>query len=291
MKDKDFLQCYGSLRYIGGKRKCIQMGLFDYFPKHLYYVEPAMGGGAVAFGKKPALATFLNDKSLNLINIYKCIQYYGNELIESVYNTIIHKHEWERIKELSKNTIFENKYNFELPENKDFMLENAKNELILKYFGFLGKGDTIMFQANNSKKTIEITIKNIYKKIRECNFQINCNDFEPFIKNISTKNVSRIDKWFCYNDFPYLNTGNNYDADCQFAEADLRRAIEINIEKGWLFAFSEFDSPEVLNIAKDYKLNINYLGERRQFAFKNKRMEIILTNYNVCGKNTQTKMF
>jgi len=48
-------------------------------------------------------------------------------------------------------------------------------------------------------------------------------------------------------------------------------------ETGCKFAMSEFDNEFILNQAKERNLNIIFIGERHNL--KNKRTEILITNY------------
>ena len=58
------------LKWGGGKRK-LKKRIISRIPPHTTYIEPFLGGGAVAFAKTPAKRTILNDKDKELIQFYQ----------------------------------------------------------------------------------------------------------------------------------------------------------------------------------------------------------------------------
>ena len=105
--------------------------------------------------------------------------------------------------------------------------------------------------------------------------QFNNKDFRDFLKQITWRGNSETDSVFIYNDPPYQNTNDNYSHS--FTKQDLIDLIEANIETGCKFAISEFNSDVVLELAKQYKLEVITIGERQNL--KNRRTEILLVNY------------
>ena len=60
------------IKWTGGKYD--EFAFFaDYIPKFDRYVEPFFGGGGVFFALQPTGKSFINDKSIDLINFYKQI--------------------------------------------------------------------------------------------------------------------------------------------------------------------------------------------------------------------------
>lgn len=61
------------IKWTGGKFD--EFALFaDYIPEFKRYIEPFFGGGGVFFALQPKVKSFLNDKSIDLINFYKQIK-------------------------------------------------------------------------------------------------------------------------------------------------------------------------------------------------------------------------
>lgn len=59
--------------YYGGKQKLVSK-ILPLIPKHLLYVEPFIGGGAIFFAKPPSHAEVINDTNKELINFYSVLQ-------------------------------------------------------------------------------------------------------------------------------------------------------------------------------------------------------------------------
>ena len=81
---------------------------------------------------------------------------------------------------------------------------------------------------------------------------------------------------FVYNDPPYIGTSSNYE-NKDWNKSDFIRLLDCNIKTGCKFAISEFDNEFVIEEAKKRNLNIIIIGERQNL--KNRRVEILLTNY------------
>ena len=82
---------------------------------------------------------------------------------------------------------------------------------------------------------------------------------------------------FFFNDPPYVGTTDNYSNS--FTKNDHCRLLDVNLETGSKFAISEFDNEFVIEEAKKRNLNIIYIGERQNL--KNRRTEILITNYKL----------
>lgn len=58
---------------VGGKTK-IAKKLISKFPPHEIYVEPFVGGGSVFFSKEPSEVEVINDKDVDVMNIYRDVR-------------------------------------------------------------------------------------------------------------------------------------------------------------------------------------------------------------------------
>jgi DNA adenine methylase len=79
---------------------------------------------------------------------------------------------------------------------------------------------------------------------------------------------------------PYVGVGGNYSN--HFIEQDSLDLFECLKNRGCKWAMSEFDNPFILKQAKKRNLNVIEIEER--VNLKNKRTEILITNYNINNK-------
>lgn len=70
------------LKWVGGKRQLMDI-IQPLIPKYSTYYEPFIGGGAVFFHEQPKKA-IINDSNVELVNVYRVIQQYPQELIEKL---------------------------------------------------------------------------------------------------------------------------------------------------------------------------------------------------------------
>ena len=106
-------------------------------------------------------------------------------------------------------------------------------------------------------------------------------DFRKFFKGFQIRKNQ--EQHFIYCDPPYLGTGDNYSDSFNIDDSnDLFNELE---KTGCKFAMSEFDHPFILEQAKQRNLNVIIIGERQNL--KNRRTEILLTNYS----NSQQSLF
>ena len=71
-----------ALKWVGGKHQLLDV-IRPLIPAHSTYVEPFVGGGAVLFDLQPRRAV-INDANAELINVYRCIRDYTDDLINAL---------------------------------------------------------------------------------------------------------------------------------------------------------------------------------------------------------------
>lgn len=71
-------------------------------------------------------------------------------------------------------------------------------------------------------------------------------------------------------------TDDNYSTS--FNKQDSEDLFQLLIQSKCRFAMSEFNHPFIINQAEKYKLNVLTIGERQNL--KNRKTEILVTNYN-----------
>lgn len=245
------------LRRLGSKDR-IADKIFIHFPKHKNYIELFFGAGGMFFNKPKAKYNFLNDLDSNVINLFDVVQKQPNEFKKFLELIPVDDNIWNEYK---KN---EYKSNF----------EKALQFWYLSNLGYLGKPDTLKLECRTTKKHSLKKIEEMLKYFHQLNCHFLNTDFRNVIKRISL--LSSQNGWFVYSDPPYFETGNNYDVDI-WTEKDVIDCFDITFNSGINGAMSEFDNPFILAEAKKRNLNIITIGERQNL--KNKRTEILITNY------------
>jgi len=244
-----------------GNKQAIASKIYPFFPKHDIYIEPFFGAGGMFFQKPKAPHNFLNDLDEDVYNLFLVSVNKKDEFVDLLEKTPIHK------------ALFD--YWVKNKESDPVMA--AVRFIVLSNFSYLGKSDTFSTSADLLKKEIFKKLDSTLKSFSDAKFTNF--DFEKMINNLSFRPNEK-NKAFIYVDPPYLKTTNNYQDS--FKLADAKRLFNCLIESGVKFAYSEFDNPDIIEIAKISNLNIRRVCIRR--SLKNRRTEILITNYD--QKNT-----
>lgn len=259
------------LRRIGNK-KGIAKKIQFYFPPHKIYVSPFFGAGGMYFNKPKAQYNIVNDIDSDVFNLFQVVMNRKEELEQAFDLMPIHV----------------DLLNFWKKNRETDPIKKALRFLFLSNFTYLGKMDTLVYKVvANPKKLFTENIARTFDLLQNVRFN-NC-DFRKFFKNLSftekdfgKPSTQRIDT-LVYNDGPYLGTTATYDSP-KWCEQDIIDLLDINQQIGCKFAYSEFDHPFILQQAKERNLNVICIGERQ--TIKNRRTEILLTNYEI----PQTKL-
>ena len=240
------------LRRLGNKSN-IALKIQSYFPTHKVYIETFFGAGGMFFNKSKAKYNIVNDLDSDVFNLFQVVMDKKDKLLEAFYIMPIHSDLLEYWKQ-----------NIEIDP-----IKKAIRFLFLSNFGYMGM-ESIKYGTENPKNSV-------YKNINACfdfisNVQFNNLDFRKFLTSFQIRNN---DEYFIYNDPPYLDTNDNYSDS--FTEEDSFDLFEVNQNTGCKWAMSEFNHPFILEQAKERNLNVITIGERQKL--KNKRIEILVTNY------------
>lgn len=247
------------LRRLGNKTK-IASEIQKYFPSHDIYIEPFFGAGGMYFNKTQVKYNYLNDIDSDVYNCFDVLIRHKLELTQYIEMIPVHIDFWNECKTKT-------------PENN---IERAVYFLVLSNFGYMGKSETLKYSIDNSKKELLQNIEKTYLiLVKNGNKFFNC-DFRDMFQKIAYRHESDKDRVFIYCDPPYLGTDNNYSSS--FNECDSNDLFDTLQSQGIKWAMSEFDNPFILDQVKKRNLNINIIGERQNL--KNRRTEILITNYN-----------
>jgi len=245
------------LNRLGNKTK-IAKEIQKEFPKHDIYMEPFFGAGGMYFNKPKAKYNFLNDFDDDVYKLYRQLLDNKAELITVLKNTPVIE---TQFKEWGKG------------KREDTDLMNAIRFLFISNFGLYGKPNTLRIGAVNPKKQILDNIDFTFNYLQDAYF-FNT-DFRKFFKKCDYK--GNIKRTFCYCDPPYLDTDDNYSNS--FKEADSEDLFNMLVESGVKFAMSEFDHKFIIAQAEKHNLNVKTVGERQNIG--NRRIEILITNYDL----------
>lgn len=249
------------LRRIGNKAK-LTSKIIPYFPKHKVYYEPFFGTGSIYFAKPKASYSILNDRDNDVFNLFMVVKGYSEELVEL----------------LSITPMSEDLFYYWKKNDESKPIDKALRFLFLSSFSYLGKSDTFMLLHSNCTYK-----EKLQKLINICKYQFDYTmwrnkDFREFFNDIyvTDKHIGK-EKRFIYADPPYIDTTDNYNTP-KWTKKDSEDLFNTLNETGIKWAMSEFNHPFVISQAKQRELNIIEIGERRNL--KNKRTEILITNYN-----------
>lgn len=242
-----------------GNKNNIAQDIIKHFPEHRMYIELFFGAGGMFFNKPKTTHTICNDYDNEIYNVFDVLKRRKEDLIDVLTKTIVHE------------TLFK-KWQTETEEDE---IDKAVRFLILSNFSLLGKQDTLAFSHTHTKKVLLEKINLIFEDVKYVRFMKQ--DFRDVIKKVNfIKSRPNQRKFtFIYADPPYLGTTSKYNVP-EWTEKDSLDLINMCKETDLKMAISEFDNPKILEMAKG--LNIIEIGERKNL--KNRRKEILITNYN-----------
>lgn len=252
------------LRRLGNKKN-IAKEIQKYFPPHKIYIEPFFGAGGMFFNKPKAKYNVLNDLDSEVFNLFQVVSLQKEELKESFLSMPISVDLWNYWKE----------------NKEEDPIRKALRFLMLSNYGYMGKPDTLRYLSGNTSKNLYDNIDETNKLIFGCEFMNY--DFRDVFKKISFKDDTEASDAVVYCDPPYLETTNNYSSG--FMESDSEDLFNVLVNSKCKFFISEFDHPFILEQSIKYNLNVINIGER--LNMKNRRTEILVTNY----ENRQQSLF
>jgi len=227
-----------------------------HFPEHKLYAEPFFGAGGMFFHKPKAKFNIMNDLDSEVFNFWLMVSTRKEELEEAIRITPIHSdilQYWKKNKETDP-------------------IRKALRFIFFSNYTFMGGGDSIRLGMHNCRQFILNNLNKSFEAID--NVQFYNSDFRKFFSVLREINNNET---FIYCDPPYLYTGNNYSNS--FSEKDSEDLFNCLEEKKCKWAMSEFNNEFVLSQAEKRNLNIVFIGERNNL--KNKRIEILITNYTI----------
>ena len=140
----------------------------------------------------------------------------------------------------------------------------------------MGKGDTLRLGLDNSKQSILKNLNKTFELLQDAKIT-NC-DFRDVLPKISfTKGLNDKEKCFVYLDPIYYETEHYYKVPT-WTKDDSIDCLDIVKNCGIKSAMSEFNHPFIVKEAKARGLNV--LGLKDRANIKNRKLEILITNYS-----------
>ncbi|WP_395974217.1 DNA adenine methylase [Chryseobacterium cucumeris] len=247
------------LTRLGNKRKMVK-DIAGYFPSHRMRIELFFGaGGSYFYLPKPKYA-IVNDLDDDVFNLYMVIKNNLEEFRQEI-----------QIVPITESLLKYWKQNEEIDPVK-----KAVRFIFLSNFSYMGKGDTLRLGLDNAKVSILKNLNATFEALE--NVKIMNRDFRDVLSKISfTKGLNDKDKCFVYLDPVYLDTEHFYRVP-NWKNEDSLDCLEIVANCGIKSAMSEFDHPFIITEAK--RLNLNIIPIKSRANIKNRRTEILITNYD-----------
>lgn len=162
-------------------------------------------------------------------------------------------------------------FNYWVRNKETDPIKKATRFLMLSNFSLYGSGDTFRVGENNTKAILLRNLETLIPSFGDTKFL--CDDFRDVLPKIAIRdNVP-----FIYADPPYLGTSNNGYSAPLFKEQDTIDLFSLLVGSGHKFAISEFSHPQILELATEHGLFVNYISERQ--TIKSRNTEVLITNY------------
>ena len=143
-------------------------------------------------------------------------------------------------------------------------------------FTLMSKGETLKLGQGSPRQITLQAIREGFERIQRIHF-MSC-DFRECLSKICWRHERDKGQAFIFGDPPYLNTEHDsYNMAQPWSLNDTQDLFEMLSKSGMRFAVSEFDSPEILELARKHGLRVHRIGERRNL--NNRRTELLITNY------------
>jgi len=270
-----------ALKWAGGKRQLITE-IFKYIPTKgiKTYYEPFLGGGAVLLELQPKKAV-VNDTNSELINVYTVIRDNIEELISELANHKNQEEYYYKVREMDRTGELETMTDIEKASRIVFLNKTCYNGLFR--VNSQGQFNTPFGKYKKPNITNEFVLRAVSNYLNSNNIKFLNVDFEESLKGIRKDS-------FVYFDPPYYPlsdsssfTGYTLDGFSKDDQIRLKNLCDKLNEKGIKFLLSNSSAPFILDLYKDYKIEL--VGATRSInSVAGKRGEIdevLVRNYEV----------
>ena len=249
--------------YLGGKFRLSKriVAKIEQIP-HKIYAEPFVGMGGILLRRtKIPKAEVINDINGDLVNLYRIVQRYPEELCRSIKFRLTARQEFERLRKIPPETLTD--------------IERATRFLYLQSVAFGGKVSGQVFGVSIDRPARFNFVK-MQERIRAvaerlASVTIERMDFEKFITRYDTKDT------LFYLDPPYWGNETDYGKGI-FCRSDFERLRDCLTGIKGKFILSLNDTPQVRNLFKDFiieQVDVTYSISKTGCC---NRSEVIISN-------------
>ena len=249
--------------YLGGKFR-LSKRIIDKIEQipHKIYAEPFVGMGGIFLRRtKIPKSEVINDINGELVNLYRIVQRYSEELCRSIKFRLTARQEFERLSKIPPETLTD--------------IERAARFLYLQSVAFGGKvtgqsfGVSIDRPARFNFVKMQERIRTVGERLADVT--IEQQDFETFIKRYDTKDT------LFYLDPPYWGNETDYGKGI-FCRANFERLKNILTGIKGKFILSLNDTPQVRELFKDFTIETASVTYSISKTGCCNRSEVIITN-------------
>lgn len=266
------------LKWVGGKRQLMN-DIEPLIPSKIStYYEPFIGGGAVFLNQQPKRAV-INDYNAELINVYKMVRDYVEELIEDLAT---HENESEyfyRIRGQDREEGFESLSALKRASRVIYLNKTCFNGLYR--VNSSGEFNTPFGRYKSPNIVNEPVLRAVSKYLQSNNIELLSGDFEDALKG-ARKGA------FVYLDPPYdpVSKSSNFTGYVEggFGVDQQERLRDVCIkldQKGVKFLLSNSATPLIKSLYKDFEI-IEVGAKRHINSVASKRgevTEVLVRNY------------
>ncbi len=254
---------------IGGKTKLADR-LISKFPEHKTYVEGFVGGGSIFFKKPPSEIEVINDKDVDVMNIYRDVK-----KVESLSDKEFQPNR-KKFDRLRKQTTFRN--------NKERLYRN----LYLSLVSFRGDRQNYIgenLESDKRYKNVGVKFKDqkqydqFRDRLKDNNVSIHSQDYQKIIKKYDAPDT------FFYLDPPYSRAESNKDyKEVGVRIEDICRFLT-GIKGKFMMSYdAELDVKKICPKFNIYKIKTKYESTQKDKGAYEVD-EYIITNYKIPKNN------
>jgi DNA adenine methylase len=239
--------------WIGGKSQLAKR-IIASIPEHTCYCEVFAGAAWVLFKKPPSKVEVINDRSSDVVNLYRILQHHLDEFVRQFRWQLVSREEWQRLQSVPPESLTD--------------VQRAAQFYYLQRLSFGGKvaGRTYGTATTHPPRLNLLRIEEDLSAahLRLSQVWVENLDFEACIQRNDR------DHTFFYLDPPYYGVEGYYGKNL-FERADFKRLANVLVGIKGKFLLSINDTPEIREIFS---------------AFEVEAVEVMYS----CGKGSRPKV-
>jgi DNA adenine methylase len=247
--------------WIGGKSQ-LASRIIAAIPEHTCYCEVFAGAAWVLFRKPESSVEIINDRSSDVVNLYRVLQHHLEEFVRQFKWQLISREEWERLKSVPPETLTD--------------IQRAAQFYYLQRLSFGGKvaGRTYGTATTHPPRLNLLRIEEDLSAahLRLSRVWVEHLDFEACIRRHDR------DHTFFYLDPPYFGVEGYYGKNL-FERADFQRLADVLATINGRFLLSINDTPEIREIFRAFVLDEVIVTYSCGGNSRPKAGELLIRNY------------